>query len=77
MLTESTRHRGSLRWLDSKRSSHVMRGKDYDKKMKGPTVAVEEIPPTPPMGAQNGRVDEFDIGFASVQNRGAVEYSVV
>ena len=77
MLTESTRHRGSLRWLDSKRSSHVARGKDCDKKMKGPTVAVEEIPPTPPVGTRNGRADEFDIGFASVQNRGEVEYSVV
>ncbi len=77
MLTESTRHRGSLRWLDSKRSSHVARGKDWDKKLKGPTVAVEEIPPTPPVGMRDGRGDEFDIGFASAQNRGEVECLVV
>ena len=62
--TAASRHADSRSW-HSKRPSYsaTVRGKDCDGgKLKGPTVAVEEIPATP-KGERSGRVDEFEVCY--------------
>lgn len=65
LSTTASRRGCSRSWLHSKRPSYsaTVRGKDCEGgKLKGPTVAVEEIPTTP-AGSQNGRVDEFEVCY--------------